>query len=225
MTGGAQGPMTPEAVRRAYDTVAADYARYLPDTRAEHPLDLAMVDAFAQAVGSGQDAVILDAGCGAGRMSGYLADRGHRVEGVDLSPGMVEQARRHHPGIRFAVAPLARLPFPDHRFAGVLLWYSIIHTPPGDLGSVLAEAARVLAPGGQLLVGFQEGSGTRDVSAAYRRFGHEVELERHLHRVDDVAQTLRAAGAREVARLVRSGDGPGREGEAFLHVTMACSAG
>lgn len=40
-----------DGVRRAYDTVAEDYAAYLPDTRAESPLDLAMVDAFADAVG------------------------------------------------------------------------------------------------------------------------------------------------------------------------------
>ena len=45
-----------KAVRRAYDTVAEDYATHLPDTRAEAALDLAMIDAFADAVGSGGSA-------------------------------------------------------------------------------------------------------------------------------------------------------------------------
>ena len=60
------------SVRHAYDEVAEDYATYLPDTRPEARLDLAMIDAFAEAGPSSKDAQILDAGCGAGRMSRYL---------------------------------------------------------------------------------------------------------------------------------------------------------
>ena len=88
-----------DVVRVAYDTVAEDYAAYLPDARAEAPLDLAMVDAFVQAVGTGEP--VLDAGCGAGRMSRHLADRGVEVSGVDLSPGMISMARRDHPDLEF----------------------------------------------------------------------------------------------------------------------------
>ena len=85
-------PFDFRSVRHAYDTVAEDYATYLPDTRAEAPLDLAMVDAFAEAVTSGADARVLDAGCGAGRMSRYLAERGCLVEGVDLSSSMARSS-------------------------------------------------------------------------------------------------------------------------------------
>src|SRR5688500_15466093 len=114
-------------VRQAYDTVAEDYASYLPDTRAEARLDLAMIDAFAEAVTSGGDARVLDAGCGAGRMSRYLAERGCLVEGVDLSENMVAMARRDHPDLVFTMGSLTDLPYPDNEFAGVMLWYSIIH--------------------------------------------------------------------------------------------------
>ena len=48
-------PLDFRTVRHAYDTVAEDYAARLPDTRAEAPLDLAMLDAFAAAVASGED--------------------------------------------------------------------------------------------------------------------------------------------------------------------------
>ncbi len=154
-------------VRHAYDTVASDYAERLPDTRAETALDLAMVDAFVAAVLQRRcrpaTAPVLDAGCGAGRMSAHLAARGVQVRGVDLSPGMVEMARRDHPTLDFTVGSLDELPCQDGEFAGVLLWYSIIHTPPAGLDRVLAEAVRVLRPGGHLLVGFQSGTGTRDV--------------------------------------------------------------
>ena len=202
------------SVRAAYDTVAADYAANFPDTRAETPLELAVVDAFVAAVGEG--ASVLDAGCGAGRMSRYLADRGVRPHGVDLSPGMVAMARRDHPDLRFGVASLDALPFGDASVDGVLLWYSVIHTPPSGLAQLLSEAVRVTRPGGHLLVGAQSGHGIRDVAPSYRRFGHEITLERHLYTADDLAAGLAAAGAGEVARLVRRPTGNERDDQAVV---------
>lgn len=203
-------------VRKAYDTVAEDYGRQLPDTRAETSLDLAMIDAFAEAVTSGDDPRVLDAGCGTGRISRYLADHRCSVEGLDLSSNMVAVARRDHPGLPFTVGSLADLPYADGQFAGVMLWYSIIHTPPDGQARIFAEAARVLRPGGYLLVGFQSGEGTRDVSGAYRQFGHDIELRRHLYTVDEVASQVDAAGFRELSRLVRRAQGRERDDQAFL---------
>ena len=196
--------------------MAEDYADRLPDTRAESPLDLAMVDAFVAASTSSGPGTVLDAGCGAGRMSRYLADRGCVVAGVDLSPNMVAMARRDHPDLRFTVGSLTELPCPDDRFDGVLLWYSIIHTPPAGQRRIFAEVARVLRPGGHLLVGFQSGAGVRDVAVAYRRFGHEIELERHLYTADQVSELLGAAGLRELSRLVRPAEGNERDAQAVL---------
>jgi len=209
-------PLDLDDVRRSYDTVAEDYAAFLPDMRAEAPLDLAMLDAFAEAVSASADAEVLDAGCGAGRVSGYLADRGCRMRGVDLSPGMVAMARRDHPGLVFAVGSLTDLPFPDDRFAGVLLWYSTIHTPPAGQPRIFAEAARVLTPGGQVLVGFQSGAGVHDVAPTYRRFGHEVRLERYRYTADEVTCWLARAGLRETCRLVRAARGSERDDQGFV---------
>ena len=208
-------PLGYRAVRDAYDTVAEAYAAHLPDTRAETTLDLAMVDTFAEAVSSTGGGV-LDAGCGTGRMSRYLSQRGCQVEGVDLSPGMIAMARRDHPDIGFSVGSLDELPCAAHQFAGVMLWYSIIHTSPTGLPQVLSEAVRVLRPHGHVLVAFQSGEGTRDVSQAYRRFGHDVELQRHLHTVDQVAAHLEALGLQEVARLERSPRGSERDSQAVI---------
>lgn len=95
----------------AYDTVADDYAAHLPNTCAEAGLDLAMLDHFAATVET-DGGPVLDAGCGAGRITRYLADRGCRVEGLDLSPAMVAAARRDHPDLTFSVGSIVDLPHP-----------------------------------------------------------------------------------------------------------------
>lgn len=201
-------------VRRAYDIVAEDYARFFPDTRPEADLDLAMIDAFIAAVGTG--ARVLDAGCGAGRMSRYLADRGIGVEGLDLSPAMIEMARQDHPDLTFSVGSISDLPFEDAIFDAVVLWYSTIHTPPPGQPRLFGEVARVLEPRGWVIVGFQTGEGVQDVAPAYRRHGHEVELVRYRFRPDEVSGWLGAAGLEETCRLVRQAQGSERDGQAVL---------
>ena len=94
---GAQPPQDYAAVSSAYDTVADDYATHLPDTRAEADLDLAMLNELIASVTASGSEPVLDAGCGAGRITRYLADRGCAVEGVDISPGMITAARCAHP--------------------------------------------------------------------------------------------------------------------------------
>ncbi|MEO6585546.1 MAG: hypothetical protein ABIN90_04480 [Knoellia sp.] len=114
-------------VRLAYDTVSESYAGRFLDVSAESPLELAMVDAFAEAV-----------------------------------------------------------------------------------------SARVLRPGGHLLIAFQSGEGTRDVSAAYRRVGHDVVLERYLFTPDVVASHLADAGLTELTRMVRRARDDERDDQAVL---------
>lgn len=146
-------------------------------------------------------------------MSRYFADQGCLVEGTDLSPGMVSTARRDHPDLVFTVGSLNDLPYGDDEFAGIMLWYSIIHTPPAGLPRVFAELTRVLRPAGYVLVGFQSGEGTREVAWACER---GIRLDRHLYTADQVASQLEAAGLREVARLVRRARGAERDDQSFL---------
>lgn len=65
------------------------------------------VDAIAP-----RGAHILDAGCGPGRVGGYLAAAGHRVVGVDVDPALIEAAEQDHPGPRWLVGDLAELDLP-----------------------------------------------------------------------------------------------------------------
>lgn len=174
-----------------------------------------MVDQFAATVTS-PTARILDPGCGAGRMSRYLDERGCDVEGLDLSPGMIAMAREQHRDLTFTVGSLTDLPYPDGQFDGVLLWHSIIHTPPSGQDLIFTEAARVLSSGGQVLVSSQSGMGIRDVAPAYRAFGHKIKLIRYLSTADQIVARIEAAGLRETARLVRRASGSERDDQAVV---------
>lgn len=182
--------------RALYEQVADTYAEWLPDTSFEAGVDLALIrDLVEQLAARSTDGrvEVLDAGCGTGRLIGYLRSLGDGVEptGADLSPAMLAHARAAHPGVEFVEADLASLPFPDERFDGVVAWYSIIHTPPHALPRVFGELRRVLRPGGLLLLGYQAGVGERIRAGAY---GHDVELLAFLHSTPYVSAALEAAG-------------------------------
>ncbi|WP_336854996.1 class I SAM-dependent methyltransferase [Sinomonas albida] len=164
---------------------------------------------------------VLDAGCGAGRMMPILAGLGCQVEGVDLSPEMVRRAKMDHREFRSSVGSLTDLPFPAASFDGVFSWYSTIHSPDDDLPRIFAEARRVLRASGLLLIAFQAGSGTVDVSESYRRRGHAVTLRRYNRTPDQLSEQLLAAGFREVARLSRGPAKYEKDDQAVLIATPA----
>jgi SAM-dependent methyltransferase len=202
-------------VRVAYDKVADSYADNFRATEPEQPVELAMIQYFASLLPG--DRRVLDAGCGAGRLMPVLASHGCVASGADLSPGMIRRAQRDHSSFPTEVASLTSLPYPDESFDGYFSWYSTIHSPDHDLPSIFIEAARVLRPGGLILVAFQSGHGTQDVSAAYRRHGHHVTLERYNRTPDDIATALANVGLREVARLERQpAEGRERDSQAVF---------
>jgi SAM-dependent methyltransferase len=91
----------------------------------------------------------LEIGCGEGNNLVRLARRG-RWTGVDLHLPKVGFAARHVPGARFAVADATALPFRAASFRTVFVRDLLHHMP--DPAPVLAEAMRVLAPGGRFLL-------------------------------------------------------------------------
>jgi SAM-dependent methyltransferase len=94
--------------------------------------------------------VALDAACGTGRFAEFLARQGHQVIGVDSSPDMLARARRRVPAGQFHRAALERLPLPDDSVDVIVCALALVHVP--DLRPVLAEFARVLRPGGDLVI-------------------------------------------------------------------------
>lgn len=111
---------------------------------------------------------------------------------------MVELARAAYPGPRFEVGSMAALESGDGALGGVLSRWSLIHTPPRDVPGVLAEIARVLRPGGHVLIGFPATDGPHHATQAY---DHAV-VTAYRWSPDRLAALLRDHGLVEAARTV-----------------------
>ncbi|MFB6839624.1 class I SAM-dependent methyltransferase [Streptomyces sp. NPDC056361] len=162
-------PNHQDETRTAYDGVVDLYASLFADRLESRPFTRAMLGSFAELVRDTGNLWTADVGCGPGHLTAMLHDLGLDAFGLDLSPGMVDHARRAHPALRFDEARMESLPVEDGALGGVLAHYSMIHTPPAELPSLLAEQARALAPGGLLLVSFFGTDGPEPV-----RFDHKV---------------------------------------------------
>lgn len=146
----------------------------------ESPMDRALLGLLAEQVRTAGGGPVGDLGCGPGRIADQLDLLGVPAFGIDPSPGMVDVARRTHPRLRFDVGSLTALPLPDGGLAGALAWYSVIHTPPKDRPRVFAELARVLRPGGLLVLAFQAGAD----EPVHHRQGYGYEISLHAWRMD-----------------------------------------
>jgi ubiquinone/menaquinone biosynthesis C-methylase UbiE len=193
-----------EETRASYDTVAGSYAdltRHLLDETPEERAVLAMFADMVRAQGGGS---VADVGCGAGRITAHLRQLGVDAFGIDLSPGMIEVARREHPGLRFDLASMTDLALADASVAGLVAWYSLIHVPDDEISTVLAHFRRVLRPGGPLLLGFHVGDESRLIQGYG---GHPVKVVVHRRRHDQMTAWLNDAGfAVETRRTLTSAE-------------------
>ncbi|WP_411148268.1 class I SAM-dependent DNA methyltransferase [Streptomyces sp. A30] len=192
-----------EATRTSYDKIADAFGERFPgDGLDARPVDRAQVTAFAELVRGNGSAPVADLGCGTGYVTARLHAMGLPVFGVDVSPRMVELARRAHPGLRFHVGSLTSLDLPDGTLGGIVALYSIIHVPEEHLPTAFAEFHRVLVPGGHVLLLFQSGDEDGRMHLA-ERFGQDISLDYFWRTPATVADHLTKAGLHVRARLLR----------------------
>ena len=188
----------PRATADAYDTVAALYADMARHALDSLPLDRAVLAAYAESLRAAHGArPVGELGCGPGQTTAHLRDLGLDAFGVDLSPAMIDLARRAYPDLRFEVGSMDALDLADGTLGGVVSWYSVIHAQPEHVPMYFAEFHRVLAPGGHLLLAFFESEGGPVVA-----FDHKV-VTAYRWPVDDLAGLAGEAGFVEVGRMLR----------------------
>jgi ubiquinone/menaquinone biosynthesis C-methylase UbiE len=155
----------------------------MPDTFASYEAALREVDGPVRRA--------LDVGTGTGAGARVLADLfpGAEIVGVDVSPGMIAEARRLQPGIAFVEGDAARLPFGDAEFDVVA---------HANMIPFLEETARVLRPGGWTVYAFSGGAQT-PIYVAPERLRRELERRGFM----DFAEI---AAGRGIAVLARRGE-------------------
>lgn len=145
-----------DLIAGVYERIADEYDQRIPGSTALDDHFSATEIAFVLDRVSGSDAV-LDMGCGTGRLTLPLAREAGSVTGLDLTPGMMDEASRKARDegldIQFKQGDMAALPFPDDSFDVVVCMLALMHVPPSDRTQVFAEVRRVLRPAGRLLVG------------------------------------------------------------------------
>lgn len=186
-----------DETRNSYDTIAAGYADETRDLLDRLLHVRAGVVLFADLVRAIDGGPVADVGCGPGHTTALLRELGADAFGIDLSPAMIEIARREHPGARFEVGSMTDLDHADESLAGVLAWWSLIHIPDEAVPGVLLQFHRVLRPGGVLAVGFHVGDGSRPTQA-----------HGHRRQPSQVADWLREAGFTMEAQHLLNPDDP-----------------
>jgi SAM-dependent methyltransferase len=178
-----------DGIQKSYDAVAREYADEIYGELAGKPFDCDVLDRFAARVrGQGW---VCDLGCGPAQIARYLRDGCVNSLGVDLSAGMLEQARRLNPDLQFVQSSMLALGLRTGAFGGVVAFYSIIHIPRQQVVEALREACRVLQPGGLLLLTFHLGS---EDSHHEELFGRPVSLDVALFTTEEMGRYLKTAG-------------------------------
>ncbi|MEW5810476.1 MAG: class I SAM-dependent methyltransferase [Actinomycetota bacterium] len=193
-------------VRDSYDRVADSYVDMVRTTGIgdirTHPWLKAAMDVFAGAVAP--VGPVLDVGCGPGTVTAYLAERDIEVSGIDLSPRMIEHARRLHPTCRFAVGSATDLELPRQSLGGILGWWSLFNLPRNVLPAVVDSFAAALRPGGQLMIATHVGDDDVERTEAYN--GVPVRWTTYQWQPEQLVDLVQHSGLRPVADLRLPGD-------------------
>ncbi|TDD85548.1 class I SAM-dependent methyltransferase [Saccharopolyspora karakumensis] len=188
--------MAEGSATEAYGRRCAEYVELLGTIDATAAPDRELIAGWARAQPEGP---LLDVGCGPGHWTNWLHEQGLDVGGVDPTPEFVEVARKRFPDVAFREGVAEQLEVADSGLAGILAWYSLIHVRPDRVPAALAEFARVVEPGGGLLVGFCRGP---EVAP----FDHAVTTA-HFWPVDQLSDLIEEAGFAVSVRDTR--DDPG----------------
>jgi len=151
---------------------------------------------------------LLDVATGPGALAAEAANRGAHTVGVDLSPQMIELARRLYPAIDFREADVEHLPFADKMFDAVVCAFGLGHFPRPEVA--VAECVRTLSPGGRVAFSWWDDPSRQRIQGVFRDAIAEIGVSmppdlpqgHNVYRFSDTGEFLRlleGQGLTEVA--------------------------
>lgn len=163
------GIITPANMSLDKQSVARDFSRAAVRYDSLAQLQRRTGEALLARLPESTPQVQLDLGCGTGLFIPALQQRfpGATTIGADLAPGMIAYARSHHPGVHWLLADAEDLPFADESFD--LIFSNLMVQWCPSLDRFLAEARRVLRPGGVLLCSTLLDGTLQELAEAWRQ--------------------------------------------------------
>jgi len=152
-----------EVTRQTYDLIASDYSSMIDELVSDSwigEFEGKLLDRFLLTTKL-LNPSILDIGCGNGKDTHYLRQKGAVLVGMDISSGMLREARKRVPEGIFYQMDMRNLGFSAAVFDGVWANGCIYHVPKIDFAQVLKEVLRVLGPLGTFSFNFKVGIGER----------------------------------------------------------------
>ncbi len=191
---------TKESITRAYDRASDSYAEAFWNELDKKHFDRIILGWFAEQ--APKDQKILEIGCGPGEISGFLAGRGASCIGTDISPRMIENARRYFPAAAYEVRDFFNLGFADNSFTRIVAYYAIVNLTMEEIERAFTEVRRVLAPGGLFLFTFHifEHEDRTDVAGF---MAPENALTFYYFKVDEMKELVQRLGFQVIDVLVR----------------------
>ena len=150
-----------QEIKKNLQNVYDDLALYWGQDKTLHDWGEDDLLKFAELVGKG--AKVLDLGCASGYQSQLLRDRGLQVVGLDLSPKMINRARKMVRGVKFVVGDMIDMDFDANTFDVVYARASLLHIPKRLIPKVLKSVNKILKDGGTFYLAVKEGQGEEEV--------------------------------------------------------------
>lgn len=180
--------------RQGHDALASTYHDFFT------PVTAFAAEPLLEAVRIRPGIFLLDLATGPGALAASAAGRGARAVGVDLSPRMIELARRLHAAVEFREADAEHLPFGDRMFDAVVCSFGLGHFPRPE--AAVAECVRTLKPGGRVALSWWDEPARQRIQGLFR----ETIAEFAISTPGDLPQShdmLRFCDTREFLQLLR----------------------
>lgn len=130
---------------KRWENIPSDYSMENPNV---YPLK------FAKITVQSKEGKILEAGCGAGRILRYYADRGYDIVGIDFIEGTIKKLKETDPSLKVETGDITDLKYNNKSFKYVLA-FGLYHNLHHDLDKAIKETYRVLESGGKVCASFR----------------------------------------------------------------------
>ncbi len=188
-----------EKILHCYNLVAEDYAVERWDELSQKHIDRLLLKEFAAS--NKEKGVCADFGCGPGQTTKFLYDNGLKdIIGIDLSPAMVNVARKLSPQIKFETGDLLNITYPSAYLGSALAFYSIVHFTIDQVSTCFGEINRVLKIGGDFLFSFHVGDEIVHFDKARDKV---VDIDLYFFKTDDIVKLLYETGFKVIDAIER----------------------